>query len=281
MKGRVLMGMLRYAVIFCHVFRATQRVARTLAVMAIFFATPVRAADIATGLVGYWKLDGNASDSSGKGKHGTLIGGTPTKDRFGITGASLSFNGSSDYITLPTSTLAYNSSATYAAWIDPENLTQKGAILGHDTNNLADYSDALCGGFWLKTSSFRGTVYSNTGYQVITTAATAGVWQHIVFVKDIANSQIKLYKNGVLISTVAFTPATLGVDGTVQCGLNRLMVARFNSSNTDGPQDKFNGYIDDVRIYNRALTADDVLALYNNGGPSTVSDAVVSNAVIR
>ncbi len=43
----------------------------------------------------------------------------------------------------------------------------------------------------------------------------------------------------------------------------------------------FNGSMDEVRIYNRALTAEDVLKLYNNGGPTTIRNATISNVVIE
>ena len=79
---------------------------------------------------------------------------------------------------------------------------------------------------------------------------------------------ISLYLNGVAASTnnVAFTPATLGIISSVQkCDSNLAKIGKFSSNLVGGISQTFTGTLDDVRIYNRALTAGEVKQLYNAG----------------
>jgi hypothetical protein len=79
---------------------------------------------------------------------------------------------------------------------------------------------------------------------------TPNEWQHIVFVWD--GTTLYRYKNGSLYGQSSFTPGT---------SLSDLDIGRYwNNSNYTA-----NAIIDEVRIYNRALSADEVLALYNAG----------------
>ena len=74
---------------------------------------------VISSLVAYYPFNGNANDESGNGNNGTNYGATPTIDRFGNANTAYSFNGTSNYIQIPTSTSfqSINSEVTISSWV--------------------------------------------------------------------------------------------------------------------------------------------------------------------
>jgi hypothetical protein len=71
-------------------------------------------------LVGWWKMDGNAKDSSANANHGTVVGGTLTTDRKGQANSAYSFNGTTDHISVPSSAaLNPTGAVTVEFWVKP------------------------------------------------------------------------------------------------------------------------------------------------------------------
>ena len=203
------------------------------------------------GLVGYWNLDQGsgtiATDSSGYNNQGTIYGASWTSGR--INGA-LNFDGLNDYVDCGNSeTLDPTQGATIEAWV---RFNQLPSLAGH----IMAIAGRSGGGTDLdlqtepdnKFKFFIGPGAPNVA--VSNTVAEANEWYHIVGTYQ-ANDNIKIYVNGVLEKTTS-TSVTRGTNPNKFCiGQSVTWSGRF-----------FNGTIDEVKIYNRALSAEEIKAEY-------------------
>jgi hypothetical protein len=216
-------------------------------------------ADLSAGLVAQYDFSGNADDVSGNGHNGSVHGAILTADRFGNPGSAYSFDGFDDYIEIANTGGAFNltSAWTIAAWCEPLTsvpsstsgpVIWKTAVNGRnfDTFGLAWQS----GDRWILKLE-RASDDEDIG--VFSSVFATGRWYHLAGTYD--GRYLSLYIDGVLNaildagSVVAYTgPAPLMIGSTL---------------NTDhGDRGVFEGFIDDVRIYNRALSAADIGELY-------------------
>lgn len=204
-------------------------------------------AALSNGLVGYWKMNeaswnGTASevlDSSGAGNNGASVNGAGVSTgKFGNGG---SMDGVDDYVNIPNNASWNNlSSMTYSLWIKPNSTTGTTGIM-----NARD--GGTNGGFDL--DNLNGTLRFATrisgGGSLLASGLVTGAWQHIVATYNNATKEMRLYKDGVLIGS--------GIAST-------------SSGNTAQPLkigNLTNMSVDDVRVYNRALSSADVSTLYN------------------
>jgi|CXWL01.1.fsa_nt_gi hypothetical protein len=213
-----------------------------------------------TGPVGWWKLDENtgtaAADSSGSGNNGTLTNG-PTWTA-GRLGAALAFDGINDNVTIPHSTsLALTGAFSMAAWVNPAISTTnfKSVMVKNYTHFFYASSKGYCGNGAVLVG-FVGSAGTKTACDPNPLPANA--WTHLAATSD--GSVLRLYRNGVLTSSAAVTGVPVTSTGTLQLGASRF-------------GEYFNGKLDEARVYNRALSAAEVLALFNAAPPSaTVTD---------
>ena len=195
-------------------------------------------------LVGYWKLDepnpGDAcTDSSGNGNMGTPHG-TAVVD--GKINRARSFNGSGDYIDIPT--ISIPDAITAAAWVYSDNFVQNGFVVAKNPVNtqwaLFFESDGL-----LKWRG--GGLESN----VACAAPSNSNWHHVVGKqKGRAGS---LYVDGVLCAS-----GTVPAIGNAPSSIN---IGRYDTVGFH----YFTGRIDEVRIYNRALSDAEISELFTSG----------------
>jgi len=214
---------------------------------------------LSNGLVGYWKTDeatwsgtlAEVVDSSGNGNHGQAAGATggkayPTTGKFGNAGL---FDDVDDSVSVPNS-LSLDPGAgdvSVSVWVKPNTLvgSQTGIVkyVNGNTYYILEHQDndtlAL---------EFRDGTCSSVSFGT-TTTLTAGVWNHIVLVID-RDARAWIYINGVLggNSTNATTCLASMTGGVVTLGRHVSTL---------------DGYIDDVRIYNRALSPAEVSQLYS------------------
>ena len=211
-----------------------------------------------TGLVGAWNFNAGfgttVADSSGSGNNGTLAGAGATWTPAGKNGGGLSFNGSSGNVTVPHSaSLSLNSSYTLEAWVRPTTLTGYQTILIKEANSGC--------GYWLQTTGTRIDSGFNSGgcrehISGSTPAIPLNQWSHLAAVFNDSANTYTLYLNGTAISTInetfAPTPNTqalvFGQSGCTSCAFER-----------------WRGILDDIRIYNRPLSAGEVQSDMNAG----------------
>lgn len=218
------------------------------------------------GLVGWWKLDESAgtsaADSSGNGNTGTLSGGAVWEPSGGKLGGDLALNGIDGAVTVPeTASINITRPITISAWIKrtvPMADTEQNAIVFKAVSGNYRYYffytyDAGYGyGMGYKLAFIPGSG-GNVNSAWIPYFTPTGQWQHVAVSFDAATNLVSLYFNGVLIGTT-IDP----VSGGYPAGTGPLSLG----VRADSSSRYLNGDIDDVRIYNRVLSANEVAALY-------------------
>jgi YD repeat-containing protein len=182
-----------------------------------------------------------AVDSSGKGNTGTLANAAWTAG--GKFGGALFFNGSSSWVTVPdASSLDLTTGMTLEAWVSPNALgTSWRTVVFKERPSGVVYSLYAN----QDTRVPLGQVYIKSERNAPGTASLAlNTWAHLAVTYD--GSNLRLYVNGTLVRT---TPTTGSMSNS-----NRALRIGGNST---GPQ-WFGGLIDEVRVYNRALTATEI-----------------------
>ncbi|HZE95614.1 MAG TPA: LamG domain-containing protein [Planctomycetota bacterium] len=219
-------------------------------------------------LVGYWAVDGPvadmatiAQDSSGNNNNGTYTSGAtsmaaaPTVPP-GNTRSFAFTQAARQYISVPSfASLQLTGSCTLAAWIRPtiDSTFQEGILEKYDGSISDGYSFRLDGNENLSCTMFNGTTAG--GVSTAPRAIPLNTWTHVAGVYSMAASTVTNYVNAVADPSVAtgVLPPTAGAS-PLQIG-------------DDYGANAFNGNIDEVRIYNRALTVNEV-AVLKNGQPA-------------
>ncbi len=223
-----------------------------------------RGSSLEQGLVGHWTFDGKdtnwtsatagtALDRSGNGNTGTLTSmNRSTSIDGGVLGQALIFDGSSDYVDMGAtpSSLNLTGSLSVSAWIKPDTFG------GGDRGRIVDSGGAGTDGFAFNVDDFNGTdalgFFPGTGPLTSNNSViTLGVWQHVAVSYN--GTTATFYVNGVSVGSDTGSPP-------LSTSANFLIGDR--AVNNDR---QFDGLIDDVRVYNRALTAEEVKQLYQLG----------------
>lgn len=231
-------------------------------------------ADITTGLVAYYPFNGNANDLSGNNNNGTVSGATLTSDRFGTANKAYSFNGTSNYISVPhnSSLSASSTQLTISAWVKVNQFTgspNKAACILEKASGTSGDWGLLYQDFDANNSieklRFGGYVwYSNTvliaGLHTETVPPT-NQWVHIVYTVD-GNSGTNYYINGENESAGGNDPLLLSANtATLYIGKSGTINGQFIYI-TGSNYNYFNGSIDDIRIFNKVLTEDQIQYLF-------------------
>jgi len=213
-----------------------------------------------TGLVGWWPFNGNANDESGNGNNGTVNGATLTTDRNALTNSAFSFSSNEIYIPFDSSFNSTNISVS--AWINPTNYgsSGQGAAIVH--RYQFGYSNPSGEVFRLMLSQ------DNLGYikpEISTVSQTTlfnadsiiplNTWSFVMFSFD--GNSLKTFVNGLLAATTTDTSFLLNVSGN--SGLSIGI-----SDQANGLWYAFSGKIDDIGIWNRALTQAEITDLYTS-----------------
>ena len=227
------------------------------AASAATIGVPTNYLSMNTGLVGYWTFDGKDTvwtsataattlDKSGNGNTGTLTNMSRSSSPVsGKIGQGLNFDGGDDYVSVPHNSILNPSAITISFWANMETVISSNNTLIEKNPN---------------TNKLRIRTVSNK-YQLLTNAATNnllanttfsfGKWEHWVFSGD--GSGLKLYRNGILDNSNS-TAYTAGASSGI-LGIGGIAGGFFANKVK----------MDDVRIYNRALSATEIKNLYNAG----------------
>jgi len=207
------------------------------------------AQDLTEGLVGWWTFDEGsgtiAADSSGNGNDGTLNGPVEWTTE-GKIGGAMAFTGPYNFVLVPSSpSLNPTDAITIAAWINP-NWTGNNRILQKSTEGSDNQYRLLKEG----GNNIRVHLPPAANFEITGNIPPAGEWTHLVATYD--GSMIKVYYNGEVVGETAFSDKLSVSDGPLFIG---------NKWSQAPAGDEFNGIMDDVRIYNRALSASEITAL--------------------
>lgn len=225
------------------------------------------------GLVGWWPFTGNANDLSGNGFNGTVNGATLTTDRFGNVDNAYEFNDS--YIEVqPVIALNGATNYTWGAWIKLDNAAINGQ--NYVICRGWDYSNGF--NLWVNHSAFTQIINGfNSFIKTSSQQPIVGDWHHILVTRNA--STLSYYYDGELDTTHSYSSALASNNELLYFGVHKWI----------GQQPGyfpyyFKGKIDDIGIWNRALTQQEITDLYNgcqlsvNTQPSNQTINVNNNA---
>ena len=203
----------------------------------------------ASGLVALWKFDETSGTAvanlSGNGFNGTMQGGM-TADAAsspGIVGTSFHFNGGT--IQVPSFVIPATDKGTIAFWINPDDISTRHRILGAKD----DWETQI-----ITSTRLANEFYTGGGGMETSNVSPVGTWTHVAMTYDKTSGRSETYIDGVLDqqsgSQISSDPS-----GTVTLTLG----------SRTGKTEVFDGYLDDVRIYDRVLDATEIADLYNGG----------------
>jgi hypothetical protein len=238
--------------------------------------------DLTQGLVAHYEFEGNANDSSGNGNNGSK--NSAASYSIGKIGETLDTSPDFDArVTIPNPNLSITDEITISTWIK-----KKGAIRSAHPM-IVEYGPVNSSFLLWESQDFTTLLNSELAFRVnigdygTETAVYSGVvpdfdtWYHVAAVKD--STTIKIYVNGEL-------KGSKNVPGTISMpDAENLYIG---DDSLDGDRGAFNGLIDDLRIYNRALSSSEIQQLAGGSLTSTVvysedfsSDAQFTNNTVN
>jgi hypothetical protein len=203
--------------------------------------------DITTGLIAHYPFNGNAQDASGNDNHGTVVGAVPDTGADGRPDGAYEFNGQGAYITVPNSAslVSPDSELTMIAWVHPYGWSKVGSQFGpilmksaSATNSFQYRLAVSTDGVLASVNDWNNTVHSGT-------AVVFSEWHAVAVTID--GDAATLYYDGKPVASETVTPLNNTDDRPLEIGRD-----------VPGLVEYFNGRIDDIRIYNRALTPEQV-----------------------
>lgn len=223
-------------------------------VIMVHIGGEAAAGSLSDGLIGYWQFNDNGSDTSGNGNTVALFGGAGYGT--GLFGQALSLNGvNGTYAQMVNNNTAFDLGSgdfTIQVWANlnnPLNVDNNSPILiekfyGPGGPGWTFY-------LWPNQLNF----YSN-GQQLLTAGVNlpTGVWQD--YVVERSGNTLRMYFNGGLVNTISF-------GGSLGNTVNPLLIGARNAQ--DGRNFTMNGLMDEIAIWNRALSQGEITALWNNG----------------
>jgi len=238
-------------------------------------ATTELCGDVCDGLVAYYPFFGNARDTSGNSLDGLVKGVTLTTDRDGNANRAYKFNGktfdngTTTHIELPLSSLTQNleqSDYSVVAWVKPEsdppgsldNWYAYGMI--HSYSSTSDYGLRY---HWSDRFEMANPVFYDNGTRINWGGASSykkdyGKYYHVAGVANSSSRNTKIYVNGTLEHTRTWADSGISDPAKIN---KTWMIGTMDPTNVTNPN-TLDGVIDEIRMYNRALTASEVETIY-------------------
>ena len=261
-----------------------KRIIFMLTIMAVTFVLLSQAmADLNDGLVTYYPFNGNANDEGENGNDGTVYGATLVKDRFGRDNSAYSFDGIDDYIKASANNLPTRE-RTVSLWFFARN-NGRFVQLG--------YGGGLCGTSWFMginlggDPQFQMSSHCNVNeIRYYYTQPPVGNWYHFVVSTD--RNGTKIYIDGVEKASNGHFVTNTNIVNSDESKLERIAtsssfkdlsigvnVSPFGiAPYTDGNVGYHDGMIDDVRIYNRALSETEIQELYRGNIKNPIAEII-------
>lgn len=227
------------------------------------------------GLVAYYSFNGNANDLSGNNFHGDPNGVTLTTDRFGIPNKAYQFDGVDDYIAVANtsnSKLEPSNEITISCFIKASSIHGK-----NEFSRLIRKTGNFNNGYELNWDNrYSGLLQGSLLYNCVPSAFTTphdkvtypnsqlvGEWHHVATTYSKLTKIFKLYIDGILVNEQNNCAYKFEQSSDILFigGSHGLLDVEGNNIT-----ETFPGKIDDVRIYERALSKSEIHALYHEGG---------------
>jgi len=217
-----------------------------------------------SGLLGWWPGDSNANDIQ-LGSNGTPMNGASFAP--GLVGQAFSFDGVDDFVDVPDTPALHvtTTAVTVDALINP----QKSPMHTPGGWIFARRDPLVSEGVGLSINN-EGFLEVRMQTDVVSFLASAvpviqfnGEWQHVAVTADTATGQIRLYLNGASVP-LQVTGGSPTVSGTFANGSHLFIGQRQDSDTPEGPAgaSHYRGLIDEVEVYNRALSATEIQGIF-------------------
>ncbi len=225
------------------------------------------------GLVGWWPFNGNANDESGNGNNGSVNGATLTADRLGNANSAYNFDGVDDYISGTSNNLNVVSTnkLSITSWINVNQFAAAPAaskLITHtDASNIGQQYALSIGNDGSIYFLAGNGAFENNGPNISPAGQIQNnAWVHVAVVVSI--DSVKLYLNGNMI---------MGKSEDDNFPINPIDVFVFSSITNTTFNKLFNGSIDDIGIWNRALTPQEIIALYTASSNNNETSNTAAN----
>jgi len=208
---------------------------------------------ISNGLVAYYPFSGNANDATGHGYNGVVYGVSLTKDRFNKTNSAYLFNGLSDALGTTVITdnsiqvsnfnYSFGNKISISLWVNMANMV--GDFLNRRVDNAIDF----------ECTQYNTSIYGHfgaVGYTNGTKTVSLNTWHNYIYVYD--GTALKLYLDGIL-------DAQIPASGNISNYTSVLSIGKYVYHGGSTYYQFFNGKMDEIRFYNRALTASEITYL--------------------
>ena len=205
------------------------------------------------GLVGWWGFNGNANDESGNGNNGTVNGATLTTDRFSNANSAYDFvvNNVIDFGLSNDFSVTSAETKTITLWF--QSATGKYPFLNKYENSVGSNSNFFIGGDAPAFSMSDGIIVTANGSNSLFWPVLPGNWFHVVAIYDGPNGIVDLFINGQYVTT-----APLNYNNVSSSNPLIIQGTKMNIDYEDS-----DGKIDDIGIWNRALTQCEISELYH------------------
>lgn len=199
----------------------------------------------------YYPFNGNANDESGFNNNGRINGVTLTTDRFNKENSAYKFDGIDDYIRIPNANnISFGKNNwSISLWFNSAKLNQTSSLISKNSSNC--WSTGGKQVMWNDSTFISLDCYGATG-SPINMKLDTNTWYHYVVTYDHSLNLWKAYINGLIVSYVNFDMTNDTQDAIIKIG----------SGYKDCEYTYFNGKIDDIYIYNRTLSDEDIDTLY-------------------
>jgi hypothetical protein len=200
------------------------------------------------GLSAWYSFTANINDLSGNGNTPTNSGATFVADRFGSANSAIDFNGTSAVMTLNTPSFQFSETGefTYSVWLKKRTQTSAGVVLMNGTNTAGNFISNIQG----QNSTQAGVNKQQSVWAWADCAHTLNVWVHYAAVYS--GGILSIYKNGSLCDTVTYSNS----------GATAATMPLYFGRGLPGNSNFFTGTMDDIGIWTRALSLQEITALY-------------------
>ncbi|MBI2338876.1 MAG: LamG domain-containing protein, partial [Deltaproteobacteria bacterium] len=228
-----------------------------------------------TGLVGWWRFDGDVTDSSGNGLDGSddSPNDTPFVFASGINGSALSLAGN-DYVRIPHNSLL-DSPQTVELWVLTNTTTGPRGLVDNYNGNAQETDSDYQTGYQLELGRYSNTLnwlVASDG-PTLDPIISAEVWTHLVVTSDTDNGSYRLYLNGEL-ADIAEATIEFMANSTMDLYFGANLGGDDSGNFTINSNEALDGMLDEIAIYSRALSTQEIRDFCQTNDPtgSTCAD---------